>query len=95
MGCPVFGTPYGSLPELVNKEVGFLSNNSTALAEAIERADGFNKSTCHQYAADVFNSKKMAEAYVQKYEQVMNGEKLNKKNPRLVKVQTEKFLSWD
>ena len=95
MGCPVFGTPYGSLPELVHKEVGFLSNKSTALAEAVESANTFNKNTCHQYAVDVFNSRKMAEAYVQKYEQVMNGQKLNKKNPRLVKVQAEKFLSWD
>ena len=30
-GCPVFGTPYGSLPEIVNNEVGFLSNESTEL----------------------------------------------------------------
>ena len=29
-GCPVFATPYGSLPEIVNKEVGFLSAHSSA-----------------------------------------------------------------
>ena len=31
-GCPVFATPYGSLLELINKDVGFLSTNTTKLA---------------------------------------------------------------
>lgn len=28
-GCPVFGTPYGALPELVGPEFGFLSNRKS------------------------------------------------------------------
>ncbi|WP_207492052.1 glycosyltransferase [Aridibaculum aurantiacum] len=94
MGCPIFGTPYGSLPELVHNDVGFLSNNSTALAQAVEGADAFSRRLCHEYTADVFNSKKMAEAYLEKYQVVMNGGKLNKKHPRLQQVQQEKFLDW-
>lgn len=94
MGCPVFATPYGSLPELVNKEVGFLSNNSRDLAAEVENAGGYDKKKCHEYAADTFNSHKMAEKYLQMYFLVLNGTALNDKKPRLHKVQTEKFLQW-
>jgi len=93
-GCPVFGTPYGSLPELVHSDVGFLSNQATQLAEAIEDSEAFSKERCHAYALDEFNSKKMAEAYLRKYEQVLNGGKLNAAPPKLVTKQQEKFLPW-
>ena len=31
-GCPVFGTPYGSLPELVPSDVGFLAEDMNDIA---------------------------------------------------------------
>jgi glycosyltransferase involved in cell wall biosynthesis len=81
-GCPVFGTPYGSLPELVTKEFGFLSNRSSEIIEAIKNSDLYSRQRCHEYAKDVFNSKKMAEAYLKIYEKVLNGEQLNPDQPR-------------
>lgn len=93
-GSPVFGTPYGSLPELVNSEVGFLSTSASQLAEAIDESDTFSREKCHAYAMDEFNSKKMAKVYLSKYERVLNGEKLNATPPKLVKRQEEKFLPW-
>lgn len=93
-GCPVFGTPYGSLPELVNKEVGFLSSSTTELAAAVEASDSYAKEKCHEYAVEEFNSEKMTKAYVKNYEKVLNGEKLNNVPPKLVKKQTDKFLPW-
>ncbi len=94
-GCPVFGTTYGALPEIVNKEVGFLSNNAQELSEAILNTDHYSKEHCHQYAREMFNSKKMAEAYLQKYETVISGKSLNAVKPQLIKQQTETFLPWE
>lgn len=93
-GCPVFGTPYGSLPELVTKETGFLSGSLSELSAALRNSDCFSRATCHQYAREQFNARKMAEAYLEKYEKVLNGYTLNPEAPRLRQVQAEKFLAW-
>ena len=93
-GCPVFGTPYGSLPEIVNSEVGFLSANSKELQHALENENHFSPKNCHEYAVENFNSKKMALQYLDKYEQVLNGKTLNTVNPSLIEIQTEKFLPF-
>ena len=93
-GCPVFGTPYGSLPELVNEDVGFLSNQSDELAEALLDSGNYSRQKCHEYAVEIFGSKPMALAYLKKYEIVMSGTTLNKKTPQLVKKQEQKWLDW-
>jgi glycosyltransferase involved in cell wall biosynthesis len=93
-GCPVFGTPYGSLPEIVNPEVGFLSNRADELVREIANVDQFSRLKCHNYARELFNSKRMAELYLGKYFKVLNGEKLNTLPPRLIETQTEKLLEW-
>lgn len=77
MGAPVFGTLRGSLPELIAKEVGFLSESEGELVDAIRAAD-FSRRHCHEYARDVFNADVMAEGYLKKYEQVINYGKLDK-----------------
>jgi glycosyltransferase involved in cell wall biosynthesis len=93
-GCPVFGTPYGSLPDLVTKEVGVLSNRLDDLTEAVENADQFSAKLCHQYAVDEFNSRVMALQYLEKYEQVLNNEALNTKAPYLKSAPVKKMLDW-
>jgi glycosyltransferase involved in cell wall biosynthesis len=92
-GCPVFGTTHGSLPEIVNADVGALSNSAKTLTKEVQNAGRFSKTRCHEYARDVFNSKKMAEKYIEKYHLVLNGKTLNQTAPRLIS-QTEKFLEW-
>jgi len=94
-GCPVFATPYGSLPEIVNKEVGFLSAHSSELAEAIQHSSQYDRKKCHDYAIEFFNSATMAKNYLQKYELVLNGKKLNEQKPQLKLIQNERFLPWD
>ncbi len=83
-GCPVFGTPYGSLSEIVNHDVGLLSIHSKEITQALEHVDTFSKERCHDYAQTCFNSKNMALAYIQKYEQVLHGAKLNTTKPTLI-----------
>ena len=94
-GCPVFGTPYGSLPEIVNSEVGFLSTKSIELQDAIKHKNNFSAKICHQYAVENFNSKKMALAYLEKYTVVLNDKSLNEHNPKLLQIQTERFLPFE
>ena len=93
-GCPVFGTPYGSLPEIVQPEVGFLSNSVQALVDAVQHADDFNKKKCHEYVLDYFSSKQMALQYLTKYETVLNKHTLNPTAPMLKEIQTAKFLPF-
>jgi glycosyltransferase involved in cell wall biosynthesis len=93
-GCPVFGTPYGSLQELIPKEVGHLSATQKELTDAVLNIDAYSRKKCHEYALDEFNSKKMAMNYLSKYEQVLNGKALNDSLPSLLHIQHEKFLPW-
>lgn len=93
-GCPVFGTPYGSLPELVTEDVGYLSNNSDELAESVLNFNNFSRKRCHEYVMEEFNSKKMALEYLKKYDKVISGDKLNTNPPKLLKLQEQKWLDW-
>lgn len=95
-GAPVFGTPYGSLPELVIPDVGFLSCSCSELRRAAETAGGYSRQRCHEYARETFSSDRMAAGYAACYERVLNGETLNPAPPRLRKIQEEgRFLPWN
>lgn len=92
-GCPVFGTPYGSLPEIVGEDFGVLSNSSFTISEAILNSDSFSKTKCNEYVLENFNSKKMAENYIKKYELVLNGNSINSSNPLLLENENN-LLEW-
>jgi glycosyltransferase involved in cell wall biosynthesis len=80
-GCPVFATPYGALPELIGPEHGCLSADKAELVSSI-REQTFDMRACHQQAVKHFNANTMARAYLEKYEQVLAGERLSKNHPR-------------
>lgn len=92
-GSPVFGTPYGSLPELIIPEVGFLSDTADDLQQAMCNWHEYDPKVCHHYATENFNSKKMALRYLKKYEQVIDNQYLNSNKPSLLQT-TPKFLPW-
>lgn len=94
-GCPIFGTEYGSLPELVPNDVGFLSNNSKKLQQAILNADSYDRSVCHSLAVDKFNHLVMAEGYLKLYEQVLSGKKLHIEVPVVKYGALEQIMKWD
>lgn len=93
-GCPVFGTPYGALPELVNPDVGVLSTSRSALTAAIEQSSDFSPLRCHEYARDEFNSALMTERYLDRYERILNGQSLNQTEPAMIGGHTRQFLEW-
>jgi len=93
-GCPVFGTPYGALPELVTSEFGFLSNKKSELVDALKHVDEYDRKKCHEYVCDNFASIHMAKNFLPLYEKVLNGEPLNPKPPKLLDPHPPKFLPW-
>jgi glycosyltransferase involved in cell wall biosynthesis len=93
-GCPVFGTPYGALPELVTSEFGFLSNKQSELVEALGHVEEYDRKKCHEYVCDNFASIHMAQNFLPLYEKVLNGEPLNPRTPKLVNPNPPKFLPW-
>ena len=93
-GCPVFGTPYGSLNEIIQPSVGITSNSLSTLVNAVQKAEDFDPNICHAYVMENFTSVQMTNAYLSKYETVLNGQQLNKIAPTLTTIQTEKFLPF-
>ncbi len=88
-GCPVLGTQCGSLPELIRDEVGFLSNKQQELIDEFQNIDEFKPKICHEYAADNFNSKIMAENYLLLYEKILNGREINNTTPRFIEKENQ------
>lgn len=93
-GSPVFGTPYGSLPEIVTAGMGVLSDSVSELAEALKHVGGYDRKACYEYVCDRFLANSMARSYVGMYERVLNGEQLNVEKPRILATDP-KFLPWD
>ena len=93
-GCPVFGTPYGSLKEIIQPIIGLTSNSLSRLVEAVQNADQFDPKICHEYVMENFTSIQMTNAYLSKYETVLSGHQLNDIAPTLKTIQTEKFLPF-
>ena len=91
-GCPVFGTTYGSLPELVTPETGFLANSRQALIQAVQRLDGYNPRKIHQYVCDSLSARQMTLEYFKKYEIVLNGGTLNLTAPVRIDAKSEEML---
>jgi glycosyltransferase involved in cell wall biosynthesis len=81
-GSPVFGTPYGSLPEIVQPGYGFLSTDAGELAEALRGGGLLDPRACHAYAVERFGAPAMAEGYLRAYERVIGGEPLHAAPPR-------------
>lgn len=80
-GAPVFGSTYGSLPELIPLEVGFTSNSYSELIEAAKNYKDYSPKYCHEYVCDSFSVRKMCDDYLRLYERVLNGENLNEIQP--------------
>ncbi len=82
-GLPVIGSPYGSLPELITKDVGFIAQNYEELEKLVktDHSKNFNPDVIRKYVEDNFNVTKHAESYLALYQKVINGESLNETNP--------------
>lgn len=95
-GSPVFGTPYGSLPELVTPETGFLSYHRNELAEALSNYAQYNRRDIRQHILNNFTHMHMATQYLELYKKVINGESLNALAPKaLTTISPQNLLAWE
>jgi len=83
-GCPVLGSPYGSLPEIVKPEVGFLSYEYEELIEHYYCLNRYSREYIHQYVIDNFHYREMTQKYINIYERVISGVNINKRQPELI-----------
>jgi hypothetical protein len=93
MGCPVFGTPYGSLPELITEEFGFLSDKKSEIIRQLAHIEQFSNRKCSEYIADNFTIQHTTKAYLNYYEMVLNNKNINPSPPKL-KEMPPKFLPF-
>jgi len=83
-GLPVIGSSYGSLPELITPEVGFIVNNKAELLEKIKNPNKtFDAKKIRKYVEENFSINKHALSYLLLYEKVIRGEELNSEEPTL------------
>jgi glycosyltransferase involved in cell wall biosynthesis len=82
-GAPVFGSNYGSIPELLNSKVGYVSNSINDIVNQINTRT-FSPKDCHEYAVEKFSSDIMAKNYIKCYQKVLNGETLNRTQPKAI-----------
>lgn len=80
-GTPVLATRLGSLPELINPQVGKLCGSDEEFLNAIDHLSSFKPRDCRDWVLEKFTYRQMANSYLQKYERVLSGERLNPKTP--------------
>ncbi len=97
-GCPVFGTPYGSLPEIVNDEVGVLSASSSDLINAIRKLDRFSPEKCRARVFQGFTDLDMARNYLSFYANILQTGRLSENAPTSVMTKkgfiSQELLPW-
>ncbi|WP_127717879.1 glycosyltransferase [Halobacteriovorax sp. HLS] len=82
MGMPVFGGPYGSLPEIINEVSGKICNSKEELLAAVKCENNqFERDRIRQYVVDKFSISTLTDEYLKLYERVISGESLNSKKP--------------
>ncbi len=92
-GLPVIGSPYGSLPELISPDVGFIANNREQLIELVKNNTKiFDRKTIRAYAEKHFAINQYTLRYLELYEKIIKGESLNPTTPTLNKSEKAETL---
>ena len=94
-GVPIFGTPYGSLPEIVNDRVGCLSNSSEELALAASNWESFDRKEIHTYWKNNFTAEIMAKKYIEYYKVIIGGKNLHPKDLVASTTRSPKLFEWN
>ncbi len=95
-GLPVIGSTYGSLPELINPEAGFVVNNYNELLDKVKNPKkAFDPRVIRKYVEDQFAITKHSQSYLALYEKVISGVILNPEAPTYqLKERAENLLPF-
>lgn len=86
-GTPVIASPFGDLPELVPKEVGFICGSHSEMVNAVKELSSISPQRCREFALEHFHYLRMVKDYLNRYERVALGERLNLTAPRALEDQ--------
>ena len=92
-GAPVISTPFGSLPELIQSEVGRICFSEKEMVEAVGSLHDFKSEACRDWALSKFHYRLMVDKYLTYYEKILNGQTLNKVRP-MVTAPTGNLLEF-
>lgn len=82
LGLPVFGSQYGSLPELITHEVGQTFKTKEDVIDFLNTGNfSYNSREIRNYAESNFNMERVTRDYIKIYERILAGESLNQCNP--------------
>lgn len=95
-GLPVIGSPYGSLPELINSQTGFIVKNYQELVAVLKNPGRtFDPKIIRQHVEDNFSINKHALSYLALYEKIIKGMELNQQEPTYqFSVRAEELLPF-
>jgi glycosyltransferase involved in cell wall biosynthesis len=95
-GCAVFGSPYGSLPEIIDSNSGVCSNDASVLVQAIKEFK-YNPEKCRARVYQGFSHLDMAKSYLSHYARVLEKGSIHPKTqpPKAqFKESVENLLDW-
>jgi len=72
-GTPVIAYNYGSVPEIISPEAGFVANKRRTFLEAMDLIETIDRKKCREHAVKYFDSSVMAKNYVDCYTDVLSG----------------------
>lgn len=75
-GTPVIATPCGSMPELIDPEIGFMCESDEDFSAAFAQVGSISPKRCREYAAEHFSIEKTTRQYVELYQRILDGETL-------------------
>ena len=93
-GTPVFATPYGALPEIINGEVGFLSNSASELADIAMQWETFDRKYIHEYWKKNFSAEVMSKKYLECYTSILDGQNLHPSSIVSEPVRVSQMMPW-
>jgi len=71
-GTPIIGSAFGSVPELVTPDVGFICETDTDIAKAVAKIKTIKPSDCLQRGLQYFESVKASEKLLQYYTKMLD-----------------------
>jgi glycosyltransferase involved in cell wall biosynthesis len=82
MGMPVFGSPYGSLPEIIADGMGKICMNKGELLNAVHSEKNiYDRDGIRQYVENKFSISTLTDQYIELYEKIISGKDLNPVKP--------------
>lgn len=81
LGSPVFGSSYGSLPELIYGPFGKTFSSKEELLDHLLSSPKYNRKEIRSYIENSFSISRLTNDYLGLYERILNGENLNQERP--------------